>query len=199
MEGLLQAHSITKRFGATVALEAVNFTAQPGEIHAVLGENGAGKTTLMNVIAGHLGPDGGMVMLDGIALRPGSAQAALRAGIATVHQSPMLFEHLSVAENLALGGFVRRGIARREVAAQAAAMARSLGFALRLDQKSLEGLSVAERMRLEIQRALSFEARVLILDEPTGLLAPGELSGFLELLRALRSRGRSVVLITHKL
>ena len=199
MQALLQAIAITKHFAATCALNGVNFSAQPGEIHALLGENGAGKTTLMNVIAGHLRPDSGVVMLDGAALKAGSPQAALRAGIATVHQSPMLFEHLSVVENLALGGFVRHGVALPQVAQRAAAMAQQLGFALRLAQKTLAGLSIAERMRLEILRALSFEPRVLILDEPTGLLAPSELSGFLELLRALRNHGRSVILITHKL
>jgi ABC-type uncharacterized transport system ATPase subunit len=199
MQNLLEACAITKQFGAVIALDAVDFNARAGEIHALLGENGAGKTTLMNVIAGYLRPDRGTVMLNGVALKAASPQAALRAGIATVHQSPMLFEHLSVIENLALGGFVRRGPALNEVAERAAAMAQSLGFALRLEQKTLAGLSIAERMRLEILRALSFEPRVLILDEPTGLLAPSELSGLLELLRALRNRGCAIVLITHKL
>ncbi|HZY60126.1 MAG TPA: ATP-binding cassette domain-containing protein [Candidatus Binataceae bacterium] len=199
MEGLLKATAITRRFGATTALDGVDFVAWPGEIHALLGENGAGKTTLMNVIAGHLRPDRGTVSLDGVLLKAGSPQAALRTGIATVHQSPMLFENLSVVENLALGGFVRRGLALDEVAARAAAMATRLGFRLRLEQTTLRGLSIAERMRLEILRALSFDPRVLILDEPTGLLAPTELSGFLDLLRGLRERGRIVVLITHKL
>jgi ABC-type uncharacterized transport system ATPase subunit len=199
MQGLLEAIAISKRFGATVALDAVDFSARPGEIHALLGENGAGKTTLMNVIAGHLRPDRGAIRLDGAALKTGSAQAALHAGIATVHQSPMLFERLSVVENLALGGFGTTRLALREVAQQSAAMAARLGFTLRLDQQTLDAVSIAERMRLEILRALSFGPRVLILDEPTGLLAPAELSGFLDLLRALRDRGRSVILITHKL
>jgi len=199
MKGLLQAVAVSKRFGPVAALDGVNFTARPGEIHALLGENGAGKTTLMNVIAGHLRPDSGIVMLDGVGLKSGSPQTALRAGIATVHQSPMLFERLSIAENLALGGFVRRGLALDQVAEKASMLARSLGFPLPHPKTSLEELSIAQRMRLEILRALSFEPRVLILDEPTGLLAPDELSGFLELLRGLRDRGRSVVLITHKL
>ena len=199
MQGHLQATAITRHFGATVALADVNFRARPGEIHALLGENGAGKTTLMNVIAGHLRPDSGTVTLDEVPLRNGSPQAALRAGVASVHQSPMLFEQLSVIENLALGGFAQRGLALDQVRQRAAEMAQRLGFRLRLDQATLHGLSIAERMRLEILRALSFDPRVLILDEPTGLLAPSELSGFLELLRGLRDRGRSVVLITHKL
>jgi ABC-type uncharacterized transport system ATPase subunit len=199
MKGLLQAVAVSKRFGPVAALDGVNFTARPGEIHALLGENGAGKTTLMNVIAGHLRPDRGIVMLDGVGLKSGSPQTALRAGIATVHQSPMLFERLSIAENLALGGFVRRGLALDQVAERASMLARSLGFPLPHPKTSLEELSIAQRMRLEILRALSFEPRVLILDEPTGLLAADELNGFLDLLRSLRDRGRSVVLITHKL
>jgi general nucleoside transport system ATP-binding protein len=199
MQGLLQATAITKHFGALTALHRVSFAAWPGEIHALLGENGAGKTTLMNVIAGHLRADRGCVMLDATALRNGSPQAALRAGIATVHQSPMLFERLSVAENLALGGFARRGLALEEAGRRAAAAAERMGFGLRLRENTLARLSIAERMRLEILRALSFDPRVLILDEPTGLLAPSELSGFLDLLRSLRDDGRSVILITHKL
>lgn len=199
MQGLLEATAITKRFGATVALAGVNLRAHPGEIHALLGENGAGKTTLMNVISGHLRPDSGTVALDGAPLRTGSSQAALRAGVASVHQSPLLFDQLSVAENLALGGFAQHGLALAHVRRRAAEMAGRLGFQLKLEQGSLRGLSIAERMRLEIVRALSFEPRVLILDEPTGLLAPSELSGFLDLLHSLRDRGRSVVLITHKL
>ncbi|HXR37407.1 MAG TPA: ATP-binding cassette domain-containing protein, partial [Candidatus Binataceae bacterium] len=157
MQGQLQAAAISRRFGAVTALDEVNFTAWPGEIHALLGENGAGKTTLMNVIAGHLRPDRGVVTLDGAPLRAGSPQTALRAGIATVHQSPMLFEHLSVVENLALGGFAARGLALDEVGSRAAAMADRLGFRLRLDQPTLAGLSIAQRMRLEIVRALSFD------------------------------------------
>jgi ribose transport system ATP-binding protein len=145
MKGLLQAVSITRHFGPVIALDSVNFTARPGEIHALLGENGAGKTTLMHVIAGHLRPDGGVVMLDGVSLRSGSPQVALRAGIATVHQSPMLFERLSVAENLAMGGFVRRGLALDEVAQKASVLARSLGFSLPSPDASLDELSIAQK------------------------------------------------------
>ena len=199
MQGHLQATAITGTSARPSRSHDVNFAARPGEIHALLGENGAGKTTLMNVIAGHLRPDSGAVTLDEVPLRTGSPQAALRAGVASVHQSPMLFEQLSVIENLALGGFAQRGLALDQVRQRAAEMVQRLGFRLRLDQATLHGLSIAERMRLEILRALSFDPRVLILDEPTGLLAPSELSGFLELLRGLRDRGRSVVLITHKL
>jgi general nucleoside transport system ATP-binding protein len=203
---LLEAKSITRRFGRTVALEGVNFAARAGEIHALLGENGAGKTTLMNVFTGRIRPDAGAVSLDGKALPLGSPDAALRAGIAAVHQSPMLFERFTWEENLALGGFGRDGgglglekIDLHAVASKAGELARHLGFDLPPPRAIIAERSVAERVRLEVLRALSFDPRVLILDEPTGVLAPSELTAFLDLLRRLRGEGRIVILITHKL
>ncbi len=205
---MLAARHITRRFGPVQALDGVDFDARPGEIVALLGENGAGKTTLMNVLAGRLRPDAGSIELFGRALRPGSAAAALAAGIAAVHQSPMLFERMTWEENFALGGFgagaAHTGskgltIDLKEVAARAGAMAARLGFALPAPGVRMEQRSMAERVRMEVLRALSFEPRVLILDEPTGLLAPGELATFLDVLRRLRGEGRIVILVTHKL
>ena len=198
---MLRAAAISKRFGRTLALDRVDFEARPTEIHALVGENGAGKTTLMNVLAGALSADSGETSLDGKILRAGSPHAALRAGIATVHQSPMLFERMSWEENLALGGFDTEGSTLRldAVASRARELARNLGFELPAPNSTVEQLSVAQRVRLEVLRALSFNPNVLILDEPTGVLAPTELSAFLDLLRRLRIEGRIVVLITHKL
>jgi simple sugar transport system ATP-binding protein len=205
---MLAARNITRRFGPLLALDGVDFDARPGEIVALLGENGAGKTTLMNILAGRLRPDAGSIELFGRALRPGSPAAALAAGIAAVHQSPMLFERMTWEENLALGGFgaevARAGRARltidlKEVAARAGALAARLGFALPAPGVRMEQRSMAERVRMEVLRALSFEPRVLILDEPTGLLAPGELTAFLDVLQRLRGEGRIVILVTHKL
>jgi simple sugar transport system ATP-binding protein len=205
---MLAARHITRRFGPLLALDGVDFEARPGEIVALLGENGAGKTTLMNVLAGRLRPDAGSIELFGHALRPGSPGAALAAGVAAVHQSPMLFERMAWEENLALGGFgagaahahrAELTIDLKEVAARAAAMAARLGFVLPAPQARMEQRSMAERVRMEVLRALSFEPRVLILDEPTGLLAPGELAAFLDVLRRLRGEGRIVILVTHKL
>ncbi len=205
---MLAARHITRRFGPLLALDRVDFDACPGEIVALLGENGAGKTTLMNILAGRLRPDAGSIELFGRALRPGSPSAALAAGVAAVHQSPMLFERMTWEENLALGGFGARAaranranltIDLKEVAARAAAMAARLGFTLPSPGARMEQRSMAERVRMEVLRALSFEPRVLILDEPTGLLGPGELAAFLDVLRRLRSEGRIVILVTHKL
>jgi ABC-type uncharacterized transport system ATPase subunit len=203
---LLEAKSITRRFGRTLALDSVNFVARVGEIHALLGENGAGKTTLMKVFTGGVRPDAGAVELDGTPIPLGSPDAALRAGIAAVHQSPMLFERFSWEENLALGGFGRDGgrlglqqIDLGALVAKARGLARHLGFELPPPSAIIADRSVAERVRLEVLRALSFDPRVLILDEPTGVLAPSELTAFLDLLMRLRGEGRIVVLITHKL
>jgi general nucleoside transport system ATP-binding protein len=198
---VLRANAITKRFGRTLALDGVDFEARPGEIHALLGENGAGKTTLMNVLAGSLAPDGGKALLDDAPLQAGSPRAALDAGIAAVHQSPMLFERMTWEENLALGGFDQAAerLDLAAVATRARALAAKLGFELPPAGTTVENRSVAERVRLEVLRALSFNPRVLILDEPTSVLAPSELNAFLDLLRNLRGEGRIVVLITHKL
>jgi general nucleoside transport system ATP-binding protein len=198
---VLAAAAITRRFGRTLALDAVDFRAYPGEIHALVGENGAGKSTLINIFAGRLKPDRGVVSLDGVPLVSGSAHLALRAGIAAVYQSPMLFERMSWEENLALGGAGAGAAGKdRAVAAErVGVLAAELGFTLPATGAPVERCSVGERVRLEILRALSFEPRVLILDEPTGVLAPAELEAFLETLRRLRAEGRMVVMVTHKL
>lgn len=198
---MLVAASISRRFGRVLALDRVDFEARAGEIHALVGENGAGKTTLMNILAGRLRPDSGEASLDGVPLRAGSPAAALEAGIAAVNQSPMLFERMSWEENLALGGFGRKtnGLNLAIVAARARALAERLGFELPPPGATVEERTVAERVRLEVLRALSFDPRVLILDEPTSVLAPAELAAFLDLLRRLRGEGRIVVMITHKL
>jgi simple sugar transport system ATP-binding protein len=188
---LLRARAIAKRFGAARALDGVDFDAAPGEIHALLGENGAGKTTLMRILAGALRADVGRVTLDDKALPAGSPRAALEAGIAAVHQSPMLFERLTWEENLALGGRPDTTAARKRAA--------QLGFELPRPQTLVQDCALPERVRLELLLALSFDPRVLILDEPTGVLAPSEIDSFLALLRALRAEGRIVILVTHRL
>jgi general nucleoside transport system ATP-binding protein len=196
---VLVANAITKRFGRTLALADVDFCAREGEIHALVGENGAGKSTLISIFAGRLRPDRGYVTLNGVALYAGSAAAALARGIAAVYQSPMLFERMGWEENLALGGLRSGRLNLARVVADAEAMASELRFTLPPRGAIVERRSVTERVRLEILRALSFRPRVLILDEPTSVLAPAELLPFLQLLRDLRNQGRVVILVTHKL
>lgn len=197
---MLNATGITKRYGSTIALGGVDFAARPGEIHALVGENGAGKSTLISILAGRTTPDAGRIELDGTPLRDGSA-ATLRRGVTAVFQTPMLFERLTWEENLALGGDGQGsvGLELDVVKAQAYARASELNFSLPPPGARVADCSLATQVRLEILRALSFKPRVLILDEPTGVLAPAELTAFLAMIRGLRIAGRIVIIVTHKL
>jgi general nucleoside transport system ATP-binding protein len=198
---LISAAGILKRFGPIVAVDGVDFAAPGGEIHALIGENGAGKSTLVNILAGRIYADEGAITLDGVALRERTPTVMLRAGVAAVFQSPMLFEGLSWEENLAFGGFGAAGLRLdlTRIAAAARELARELGFVPPPAGAHVAELSISERIRLEIVRALSFQPRVLILDEPTSVLAPVELAAFLAMLRRLRTDGRVVIIVTHKL
>lgn len=198
---MLRASSISKRFGPTIALDAVDLLVRDGEIHALIGENGAGKSTLVNILAGRLRPDSGHIVLDNMTLRKGSREPMHRDRVAAVFQSPMLFERMSWAENLALGGFAGKAMRLDldHVAERARKLADELGFELPADGIRIADCSINQRVRLEILRALSLEPRVLILDEPTSVLAPTERDTFLDLLRRLRNAGRAIILVTHKL
>lgn len=196
---VIVARGISKRFGRTVALDGVDFDAKAGEIHALIGENGAGKSTFLNIVAGRVAPDSGTIDVGGAARSTHTARR--KSGVAAVFQSPMLFERLSWEENLALGNFSgqRWTIDKRTVATNAGRLAQELGFALPPPNKPIARCSISERVRLEILRALSFNPQVLMLDEPTSVLSIEELEQFLEMLRRLRTNGRAVVIVTHKL
>ncbi|MBU1042387.1 MAG: ATP-binding cassette domain-containing protein [Proteobacteria bacterium] len=195
---LLSCHGLSKRFGAAdgigsvLANDVVDLDLYAGRIHALLGENGAGKSTLMSMLSGWLSPDSGEMRLSGAPLVLRSPAAALRAGIGMVHQRFSLVEALSVAENLALasGG--------APDARAAAELAHSFGLALD-PRRCVAELSMGERQRLEILKMLALGARILILDEPTSVLAPSEIDALYATLRRLADEGRAVVLITHKL
>jgi general nucleoside transport system ATP-binding protein len=192
----LQLQDITRRFGQTLALDGASFALRPGSVHALLGENGAGKTTLMRVAFGMVAPDAGHVRVDGVERRFASPADAMRAGLGMVHQHFALVAAMTVAENVALGG---RG---RFDHVAAAARVREIGArtGLLLDPDALAGdLGVGAQQRLEIVKALAREARVLVLDEPTAVLAPAEARELLGWVRAFASAGGAAVLITHKL
>ena len=189
----LRLSNISKHFGPTAALRDVTFTATPGLVHALLGENGAGKSTLMHIAYGMLRPDSGTINghtgFD-------SPRAARAAGIGMVHQHFTSISALTVAENIALtAGWRETG---RAVTARAEAVAQQLGLPLPVSRHA-EDLSVQLRQRLEIVKALASDARILLLDEPTAVLAPREVDELLEFLRMFAARGGTVVLITHKL
>jgi len=193
---VLELAAIHKRFGSVHALRGADFTLFPGEVHALLGENGAGKTTLMQIAAGLLRPDSGEVRLGG-QVRPGlSPRAARRLGIGMVHQHFTSVPAFTVAENVALaaGWPVAPGRLRERVRELGA----RVGLPLDPDDR-VERLSVGLRQRLEIVKALAADARILLLDEPTAVLAPAEVEDLLRVIRGFTTSGGSVVLITHKL
>jgi general nucleoside transport system ATP-binding protein len=197
----LELRGITKRYGSLVANDRIDLTVEPGQIHALLGENGAGKTTLMNVLYGLTQPDEGEILVDGKAVALHSPKDAIRAGIGMVHQHFMLVPVFTVAENVTLGderthwlGLLDRHRMRREVRGL------SERYGLRIDPDALvEDLPVGVQQRVEIIKALVREAGVLILDEPTSVLTPGETEELFTIMRELRAGGRSIIFISHKL
>lgn len=193
---LLQLHDIHKRFGTVQALTGAALVVRAGEVHALLGENGAGKTTLMHIASGMLAPDSGTIVSDGAPRRFRSPREARAAGIGLVHQHFTAIPALTVAENIAL--FAGWDVRPRQLEERVGALTRRLN--LPLDPAIRAGtLPVALLQRLEILKALAAEARVLLLDEPTGLLAPSEADELLGRARAFAAAGGAVVLITHKL
>lgn len=196
----LAAHDLSKRFGAVDALRNVSAAFHAGRIHAVLGENGAGKSTLMNVLAGFLRPDSGRIELDGVPLPLGDPFACRAKGIEMVHQHFMLVPAFTVEENLALARLGRlAGPLRLGSTTQPAReIARELGWPVQ-ERARTGGLPVGEQQRIEILKALSGGADVLIFDEPTAVLSPGEVADLFRVLRALRDRGKTILLIAHKL
>ena len=192
----LELQGISKRYPGVVANDGVDLRVAPGAIHAVLGENGAGKSTLMKIIYGAEQADSGRVLFDGTEVRVHNPQAARALGIAMVFQHFSLFESVSVAENVWLGQ--PPGTTLAQVAARIAQVAAAYG--LDVDpQRPLYALSVGERQRVEIIRALLTEPRLLILDEPTSVLAPQAVRKLFETLRKLADAGCSILYISHKL
>ncbi|MBT8402716.1 MAG: ABC transporter ATP-binding protein [Gemmatimonadetes bacterium] len=191
---------LSKRFGTVVALDDARLDAWPGEVHAVLGENGAGKTTLLSALAGLVPPDDGEIRIDGAPERFASPRAAWQRGIGMVHQHFALVDRMSVLENLALGRRRSGGfrLALGEVRRAAEELGGRVGLSVPLDA-TVESLGVGDRQRAEILKVLLRDPGVLVLDEPTAVLAPAEVEGLLELLRRLAGEGRAVLLVAHKL
>jgi simple sugar transport system ATP-binding protein len=194
----VELRGITKRFGAVLANDAIDFHLQPGEIHALLGENGAGKTTLMRILYGLYSADAGQILVNGQEAHIRSPRDAIRNRIGMVTQHFTLVAPLSVAENVVLG--YTQGFALDPKAMQAKVGEAAGRFGIQVDPKALvRHLSVGERQRVEILKSLYREARVLILDEPTAVLVPQEVEGLFKILSRLRQEGMSLVFISHKL
>ena len=198
---LLEARRIVKDFGGTRALDHVDFTAKAGEVHAVLGENGAGKSTLMKIICGALQPDRGELYLDGKPIHFQSPHGALESGVSVVHQQFTLVPEQTVAENIFLGRIPRTQFGLVDWTTLFREARRLLK---RLDSKldprrPVKELGAGARRVTEIARALSVSAKVLIMDEPSAVLGPGELDTLFEIVRKLRSEGKTILYISHRL
>jgi len=197
----LELRAITKRFGTLVANDGIDLVVEPGQIHALLGENGAGKSTLMNVIYGLVQADAGEILLDDKPAVLHSPRDAISAGIGMVHQHFMLVPVFTVAENVTLG-MERTGLFglldRRRMRSEVRELSQQYGLEVDPDAY-VEDLPVGIQQRVEIVKALLRDAQVLILDEPTSVLTPGETEDLFRIMRQLRAGGRSIVFISHKL
>ena len=196
----LELKGITKKFGTLVANDQVNLKVEKGEIHAILGENGAGKSTLMNIVYGLLAADSGSIFVDGKLASINEPSDALNCGIGMVHQHFMLVPVFTVAENIVLGHEKsKRGLLTLEEAKlKIASIAKEFKFEIDPDAL-IEDLPVGIQQRVEIIRALMYDAKVLILDEPTAVLTPQETDELLSMMKTLKAKGTSIIFITHKL
>jgi ABC-type sugar transport system ATPase subunit len=199
---MLRLSAVTKRFGGVVALDHVDFELRAGEIHALLGENGAGKSTLIKILGGIHRPDAGDIFHDGQRVEIHDVAAADRLGIRLIHQELSLAPNLSVAENIFLGREPRRlGLLdRRRMFREAERLRDELGLPEIGDVRArVSELSVARQQLVEIARALSVKARVLVLDEPTASLSEAETERLFVILRQLRAQGVGIIYISHRL
>lgn len=197
----LELRGITKRFGPLTANDQISLTVEPGQIHSLLGENGAGKSTLMNVLFGLLHPDEGEILINGEVARIADSGDAVRRGIGMVHQHFMLVPVFTVAENVVLGFEPTKSLNRIDYK-RATDDIRQLSRQFRLDvdpDAVVENLPVGLQQRVEILKALSHDAELLILDEPTAVLTPQEIDALMEIMRSLADAGKSILFITHKL
>lgn len=188
---------ITKRFGDVIANDHIDLTVQSGEVHALLGENGAGKTTIMRILYGLTPVDDGTIRIDGTERQIRSPKDAIEAGVGMVTQHFSLVGPMTVAENLALG---EDGFRYNEEAARHRVVAAAEQLGTRMDPDApVQSLSVGQQQRVEILKALARNCRILVLDEPTAVLAPQEVNAFFDTIRRLKSDGLSIVFISHKL
>jgi simple sugar transport system ATP-binding protein len=196
----IELKAITKRFGSLVANDSIDLKVARGEIHAILGENGAGKSTLMNIVYGLVKADSGKIFVEDKEVIINEPADALKYGIGMVHQHFMLIPVFTVAENIALGREESRGVflTLDEVKRKIKALADEFKFDIDPDAL-IEDLPVGVQQRVEIIKALIYDAKVLILDEPTAVLTPQETDELLNIMRTLREKGTSIIFITHKL
>ncbi|WP_343583286.1 sugar ABC transporter ATP-binding protein [Herbaspirillum sp.] len=199
---LIALRNVSKRFPGVLALDDCQFDLVPGEVHALMGENGAGKSTLMKILSGVYQRDSGEILLDGRAVEIGDPRAAQALGIGIIHQELNLMSHLSAAQNIFIGREPRKGLGlfldEEQLNRQAAAIFERMR--LDLDPRTIVGeLTVARQQMVEIAKALSFDSRVLIMDEPTAALNNAEIAELFRIIRDLQAQGVGIVYISHKM
>ena len=201
MDVLVSARGIGKSYSGVEVLRGVDLDLQRGEIHALLGENGAGKSTFAKILAGVVRPSSGRLQLDGHDVDIASPLDGQRLGITLIHQEPVSFPDLSVAENLVLGragGGPLRRVRWAEIAREARRLVAALGVEINVT-RPMRGMSIADQQMVEIARALASDSRLIIMDEPTAPLTPRETETLFAIARRLRAEGRGIVFISHRL
>ena len=197
----LYTKNIGKTFSGVNVLRDVNFTLEPGEVHAVVGENGAGKSTFVKILSGVYTPTYGEIYLDDKKVQISTPISAQKNGISLIHQEPQSFSHLSVAENIFMGHMEGNNFARvrwKDINKKSNEILDSIG--LKIDPKIImEGLSIADQQMIEIAGALSKNSKVLIMDEPTSPLTPNEVGKLFEIVNKLKSNGMAIIFISHRL
>ena len=199
---LLTMTGMTKRFPGVLALNNAKLEVRPGEVHCLLGENGAGKSTLMNILAGSLRPDSGEMRLDNHPYRPESPRHAQMLGVSIIHQEMNLFPGMTVAENIMLGNEPRRGrwpiLDHKRTKQRAAGLLTQIGSSLDVS-RPVHTCSIAQQQVIEIAKALSFDSRILVMDEPSTALTQHEVVALFRLIRKLTEDGVGVIYISHRL
>ncbi len=197
----LELRAVTKHFGSLAANKDVNLVVEPGQIHGLLGENGAGKTTLMNVLYGMITPDSGQLLINDEVVNIRDPKDAVAHKIGMVHQHFMLIPVFTVADNIILGSEPVKPwpfIDHRSATERIVALAKEYNFHLD-PSATVENLPIGQQQRVEILKALSHDAEILILDEPTAVLTPQEADALMVVMRTLKAQGKSIIFITHKL
>ena len=199
-ELLLQMSGVQKRFGGAVALQGANLSIRAGEIHALLGENGAGKSTMLKILAGVHVNDGGTIKLGGKDFRTGSPQDSIEQGIAVIYQEPSLFLDLTLAENVFIGRQPKKGriIDWKFAQNEAKRLFKELGVDLD-PKRQARGLSIADQQVVEIAKALSMNANIILMDEPTAALSATEVERLMTVMKSLKAANKAVIFVSHRL
>jgi len=199
MQPILKLENISKSFPGVKALDNVQFEMRPGEVHALLGENGAGKSTLIKIMTGIYQPDAGEILLDGLPIKIANSAQAQAYGIAAIYQEPLVFPDLNVAENIFIGHRDQKAFVDwRGMYREAEDIINRLGVMLDPHSQA-RGLTLAQQQTVEIAKALSLNARVLIMDEPTASLSAHEVEQLFKLVRILREQGVAILFISHRM